>query len=85
MVYYRDEITQRQPILRLAFAMIMGGAVGNLIDRALRGYVIDFLEFAFISFPVFNIADMGIVCGVALFIFDLVWDWVSSSAKSRER
>lgn len=85
MLYYRHEITQRRPILKLALALVIGGAVGNLIDRAINGYVIDFLEFAFVSFPVFNVADMGIVGGVGLFIIDLLWDWSTSLAKSRER
>ncbi len=84
MLFYRDEITQRRPILQLALALVMGGAVGNLIDRALRGYVVDFLEFAFVSFPVFNVADMGIVVGVSLFVVDLVWDWWRSAVKTRE-
>lgn len=49
----------------------MGGILGNLVDRLLYGYVIDFLSFNFgtYQFPVFNFADMGIVIGiVALFI-----------------
>lgn len=50
----------------IALAMIAGGSLGNLIDRALVGQVTDFFEFTFVEFPVFNVADMGIVGGVAL-------------------
>lgn len=85
LLYYRDEITQNRTILKLALALVAAGAVGNLIDRALRGFVVDFLEFAFVSFPVFNVADMGIVGGVSLFVIDLLWDWLSSSAKAGKR
>ena len=48
----------------------MGGLVGNLVDRLLYGYVIDFLSFNIFgySFPVFNIADIGIVIGVIILI-----------------
>ncbi|MEM7556996.1 MAG: signal peptidase II [Cyanobacteria bacterium P01_A01_bin.84] len=51
---------------KLGFGFILGGAVGNGIDRFMLGYVIDFLHFKLIDFPVFNVADisinMGLVC-----------------------
>ena len=50
----------------LALAMVTAGAVGNLIDRAIIGQVTDFFEFGFIDFPVFNVADIGIVGGVGM-------------------
>jgi signal peptidase II len=50
----------------VALAMVTAGALGNLIDRAVIGQVTDFFEFAFIDFPVFNVADMGIVGGVGV-------------------
>jgi signal peptidase II len=55
-----------------ALALILGGAIGNLIDRLLYGHVIDFLDF-YIGrwhWPAFNVADMAIVCGAGLFILD---------------
>ncbi|HEY0846284.1 MAG TPA: signal peptidase II [Noviherbaspirillum sp.] len=55
-----------------ALAMILGGAIGNLIDRVLYGHVIDFLDFyaGKWHWPAFNVADMAIVGGAALFILD---------------
>ncbi|HEY0846417.1 MAG TPA: signal peptidase II [Noviherbaspirillum sp.] len=55
-----------------ALAMILGGAIGNLIDRVLYGYVIDFLDFYVGKWhwPAFNVADMAIVGGAGLFILD---------------
>ena len=55
-----------------ALALIMGGAIGNVIDRVVHGKVIDFLSFHYAgaSFPVFNVADMAITLGAMLFIFD---------------
>lgn len=47
-------------------AMVAGGAVGNAIDRVVFGYVVDFLATEFIDFPVFNVADIGITCGVVI-------------------
>lgn len=54
----------------LAYSLILGGAVGNLIDRAFRGHVIDYLDFywQFWHWPAFNLADMGIVGGATLLI-----------------
>jgi signal peptidase II len=52
--------------LVVALGLVTAGAVGNLIDRALVGQVTDFFEFGFIEFPVFNVADIGIVCGVGV-------------------
>jgi signal peptidase II len=55
-----------------ALALILGGAVGNLIDRSMHGYVIDFLDFYIGNWhwPAFNVADMAIVGGAGLFILD---------------
>jgi signal peptidase II len=56
-----------------ALALIMGGAIGNVIDRLLYGHVIDFLDFhvrGWGHFPAFNVADSAICIGVVLFIFD---------------
>jgi len=55
-----------------ALALILGGAIGNLIDRTVYGYVIDFLDFhvAGWHWPAFNVADMAIVGGAGLFILD---------------
>lgn len=61
-----------QPILAAALACMLSGALGNLIDRALFGYVIDFLDFHWQGnhFPTFNIADSIIFIGAGLMIID---------------
>ncbi|MBX9937297.1 MAG: signal peptidase II, partial [Burkholderiaceae bacterium] len=68
-----------QKLFSFALASILGGAIGNVIDRVVHGYVVDFLDFHwdFLSglfygghFPAFNIADMGITVGAALLIVD---------------
>ncbi len=50
---------------QLGYGFILGGAVGNGIDRFILGYVIDFLHFKLINFPVFNVADVSINIGLA--------------------
>ncbi len=50
----------------ISLAMVISGGVGNMIDRVLNGYVVDFLRFAFYpDFPVFNVADIFVTCGCA--------------------
>lgn len=59
----------------LGIALILGGAIGNLIDRLLFGHVIDFIEVHYQHWywPAFNIADSAITVGVALLIIDSIW------------
>jgi signal peptidase II len=58
-----------------ALALIMGGAVGNLIDRMRLGYVIDFVDahLGAYHWPAFNVADSAITIGVALLVLDMLW------------
>lgn len=61
-----------QTLISIAFALMLSGAMGNLIDRVLFGYVIDFIDFHWSGnhFPAFNIADSMIFIGAALMILD---------------
>ena len=54
-----------------AYSFILGGTMGNGIDRLLKGYVLDFINLNFINFPVFNIADISINIGFILIIYSL--------------
>ena len=55
--------TREYKWLKWTLMLILAGAVGNIIDRLLRGYVVDFFEFTFITWPVFNMADIYVVVG----------------------
>lgn len=61
-----------QKLFSFALACILGGAVGNVVDRLMHGYVVDFLDFHWAGwhFPAFNIADSGITIGAACLILD---------------
>lgn len=56
----------------LAYGLLLGGAIGNLIDRIRLGYVIDMIRLSFVEFPIFNIADACLTIGVILLIVDIV-------------
>ena len=62
----------QQTLFAFGLSMILGGALGNLIDRIAYGHVIDFLLFHWDAhiFPAFNLADSAITCGAALLIWD---------------
>ncbi|MNJ56641.1 Lipoprotein signal peptidase [compost metagenome] len=73
IVWYLQKVKKLgNKLLPLALSLVLGGALGNFLDRALTGEVVDFLQFNFGSytFPIFNIADSAIVVGVALIIYD---------------
>lgn len=60
----------------LAYGLILGGALGNMIDRLTTGYVVDFVLFHYKSwyFPAFNVADAALTCGAALWILCMIRD-----------
>lgn len=68
MVYYfvRLPHSRQYQWVRGAMVLVLAGAVGNMIDRIFRGYVVDFFEFTFFDWPVFNVADIYVVVGVIL-------------------
>lgn len=53
-------------VLLLALSLVIGGAIGNMYDRIVLGYVVDYFDFKLINFAVFNVADVFVVCGSIL-------------------
>ena len=75
MIVWLFKNKDENPILRYTVALMMAGALGNLVDRVYLGYVRDFLSFNIFGydFPVFNVADMALSIGVAiLFLLTLL-------------
>ena len=64
-VWYSPKISRLE---QFGYGFILAGAIGNGIDRFLFGYVVDFLDFRLINFPVFNVADVAINIGVVILI-----------------
>jgi len=74
---HKNEVPKTAKIL---LGVILGGAVGNLIDRIFLGYVVDFIYVKIINFAIFNIADCGITVGAVLLMVWILW----SDRKSRK-
>lgn len=76
LIIYLIKAPRKATLLSLGLALVLGGAIGNLIDRLLHGHVIDFIHVHNADvwhYPIFNIADMGISIGVALIVIDMLF------------
>jgi len=69
-VYYYRNSPRLSRIYIVAFSLILGGAIGNLIDRISLGYVVDFIDFRI--WPVFNVADSAITIGAAIILLKCI-------------
>ena len=71
VAYIYPRLPSDRPLLKLGAGLLTGGAVGKLIDRIRLGQVVDFFDFRI--WPIFNVADIGIVCGVACLAYVLLF------------
>lgn len=72
LFFFRQHILTFNRFGKFGIALVLGGALGNLYDRLVLGYVVDFLELPY--WPVFNIADSAVVVGVGLLCIG-IWTW----------
>jgi signal peptidase II len=77
IVVYRTRHLRQNRLASASLGLILGGAVGNLIDRVRFGVVVDFLDVYVHQYhwPVFNVADSAISVGVTLLLFEMLMDW----------
>ena len=75
----------REPMELWCMTAIAGGAVGNAIDRAIAGSVVDMIEVEFLRFAVFNVADCFITCGAILFVIYILFFSGRSAGKQQEQ
>lgn len=76
IIYYIIKYKDVNKYFRLSLILIAAGAIGNLIDRIVLGYVVDFFHFYIrdvFDFPVFNIADISVVCGTILLTLNMIF------------
>ncbi|MBQ2872997.1 MAG: signal peptidase II [Bacilli bacterium] len=74
IVFYIYKNSPKSDLEKISYSMILGGAIGNLLDRIIYGYVVDFLDFNVFGYdyPIFNLADSFILIGVILLV---VYTW----------
>ncbi len=70
-------------LLGVALSFIVGGGIGNMIDRCLLGYVIDMLDFRLINFAIFNVADSFVCVGVGLFALQVILEEIEANKKEK--
>lgn len=72
LAYWMSQTSVKQRLLNIAYALVMGGALGNLLDRVMHGYVVDFLDFYLGDhhWPAFNVADIAICVGAGLIVLE---------------
>ena len=75
---------QTSNLLRWSLVFIIGGALGNLIDRLRLSYVVDMIDFKIINFPIFNVADSFISIGAVLLVLYALRDLTKAGRKKRE-
>ncbi|EXJ22486.1 Lipoprotein signal peptidase [Alkalibacterium sp. AK22] len=76
VIYYLHTYGRKDKLFAWSMSFILGGAIGNFIDRLLHQEVVDMIRTEFIDFPIFNIADIALTVGVGLMIFYLILDEV---------
>ncbi len=83
LIYSLKRNSQAQRCTNIAFALILSGAIGNVTDRLMFGYVVDFLDFdlGFYRWPTFNVADIAIFIGAALIILESFLSSESDNSK----
>lgn len=74
IIYNMQTAAKGDTLFALSLSLILGGAIGNFIDRLFLQYVVDMIRLDFINFPIFNIADMALSVGVGLMIVYLIVD-----------
>lgn len=85
IVAWIKKLQQHEKLQAIALALILGGAIGNVIDRIWLGYVVDFIHVYYQrwDFPAFNIADSAISIGVALILLDAVREFRNESKRKK--
>lgn len=86
VVVCRTKEELRSKWMKTGVALIFSGAIGNLIERIYKGYVVDFIDFKVIDFPVFNIADIAVCTGAALLVihFLFIEDKISKTTEAED-
>lgn len=81
IIFFHHHLPVESLWVRLSLGLQLGGALGNLMDRIVRGYVVDFIEIGFL--PIFNLADMAIVTGLVMLTY-YFWQQENDAAAGKD-
>lgn len=73
LFYQLKHTSSYQKLSQIAYGLLIGGAIGNLIDRIRLGYVVDMFRFLWIDFPIFNVADIALTLGLVIILVTIFW------------
>lgn len=73
MLLFLIKYRPKNKLIAISISLIISGGIGNMIDRILLGYVVDFIDFALINFAIFNLADSWVCIGAALLIIYMIF------------
>ena len=79
LIFFRP----KSKYVQITLAMIVGGGIGNMIDRICLGYVVDFIDFTLINFAVFNVADCFVCVGSFALMGYLTWDMIRDAKQQK--
>lgn len=85
LLIYLFRFPPKSRYVQITLAMIVGGGIGNMIDRVLLGYVIDFIDFTLINFAIFNVADSFVTVGAFMLMGYLIRDMIREAKTENER
>lgn len=84
-IIYLIKYKPQDVLLRASLSMVVGGGIGNMIDRCFRGSVVDFIEVEFVDFYVFNVADMFVCVGCGLMILYMILSEIKESKAEKAK
>ncbi|MEM7097146.1 MAG: signal peptidase II [Pseudomonadota bacterium] len=87
LIWELSRLAKHEKVLGWVFSLILGGAIGNMLDRWINGYVVDFIlvHYQVHEFPAFNIADSALFCGAALWILTMLIEYRAEKAQIQRR
>ncbi|MGI6046063.1 MAG: signal peptidase II [Eggerthellaceae bacterium] len=72
LVFFAVQRKSLSTLETVGLALIFAGGIGNALDRLISGAVLDFIDLSFMNFPIFNVADIGVTCGVVIFFLGII-------------
>lgn len=83
LCFYLFKFKPKSALARVALSLVIGGGLGNMVDRTFLGYVVDFIDVRLINFAIFNFADSCVCVGAGLLILYMLLDLIKEEKKKR--